>query len=190
MTSNNIELPDWTDVMVDLETTGTRPDRAAILQIGAVRFNLARQTVHGEDMFNRSLDIPPHRGWDESTREWWLNQKAGVLDDIMSRAEPHADVMSGFRDWSIKYPNLRFWAKPITFDFMFMSSYFHDHGYINPYHYRVARDVNSFVEALHYPAPIPEVERSDFGDAHNALNDALYQIEYLFNHCEVARKRD
>ncbi len=193
MTSPHTEsktLPtQYTDVMVDVETTGRWPDRSAILQIGAVRFNLEHQTID-PDVFDRCMIVPPHRFWEEDTREWWLSQKQSVLQGILDRGEPTRDVMGDFFAWSNKHPSMRFWAKPTSFDFMFIQSYFMDHGYPNPYHYRVAKDVNSWVHALHFPHEVPTVDQSDLGDAHNAFNDCLYQIEFVFNHYNLVKKRN
>ena len=46
--------------MLDVETTGARPDRAAILQIAAVKFDPLARTIDTADMFNRCLAMP---GW-------------------------------------------------------------------------------------------------------------------------------
>lgn len=176
----------YTDVMVDIETTGTNPDRHAILQIAAVRFNLRDGTID-HSMFNRCLEMPRWRSWDEGTRQWWGNQPREVLDDILSRAEPYQDVMQAFWQWANATPGLRLWAKPTSFDPPFIASYFDDCGLLNPFHYRIARDLNSWVEARYYPESVPDLGRGDYGAAHNALNDCLYQIEYLFKHYDSTK---
>ena len=173
----------YTDIMIDLETTGTQPDRTAILQIAAVKFNLETREVCPE-FFDRCLTIPKHRFWQKDTMEWWGKQKRGVLNDIMSRAEPYRDVINQFADYSYQNPGLRFWSKPTTFDFMFLASYFSDEDLINPFHYRVATDMNSFLKGLHYPNPAPEIQVDFSADAHNALNDTLWQLKTLFAHLD------
>lgn len=181
----------FTDVMVDVETTGTAPDRAGILQLAAVRFNLQHGTIDTSDMFNRSMWLPQTRAWDESTREWWGNQKPTILEDIMTRAESPRDVMQDFFNWStFPHNRMRFWAKPLSFDFPFVAGYFRDYDFMNPFHYRVARDLNSYIEALHFPNAVPEVELADLGDAHNALNDCFMQLDLLFKHVDLRKKRD
>lgn len=184
-----LTLGGFPDVMVDVETTSTSPDRGAILQLGAVRFNKDTQKID-HDMFNRCMTIPPTRHWGDGTKEWWASQRQDVYEDIIARAEPPEIVMKAFFDWSCEWPNPTFWAKPLSFDFPFTAGYFRDYGYQNPYHYRKARDLNSYVEALHYPERVPEVTPSDLGPAHNALNDCLMQIEHLFQHIELRKKRN
>ena len=117
-----MDSPIYTDVMVDIETTGTMPDRGAILQLSAVKFNLQTREVD-PNFFDRCLTIPPHRGWDEGTRTWWNQQKPSVLKGILQRAEPYRDVVQDFAKWAYQKPGLRFWAKPTTFDFMFTAAY-------------------------------------------------------------------
>ena len=186
MTSLDMSFP---DVMVDVETTGTSPDRHAILQIGAVRFNADTGRID-HDMFNRCLSMPPTRCWDESTRDWWAQQDPAVFQDILDRAEPPGQVMQDFFDWSTYWPIRRFWAKPLSFDFPFTASYFRDYGFTNPYHYRTAENLASFVRGLHYPGRVPDVPQTEAGPAHNALNDCLMQIGHLFQHIELRKKND
>jgi len=172
--------------MVDLETGGTSPDETPILQIAAVRFNVRDRTVDANDMFNRCLAVPPKRYWDEGTRDWWLGQKQSVLMDILRRAEDPAKVMGDFRDWAGTSPDEphRFWAKPISFDYAFVSSYFRQFKIYNPFHYRYAIDVNSFLRGLTRSGDLPVVEVEFQGDAHNALFDVLHQISVVFKGLE------
>ena len=178
---------EWTDVMVDLETTHTRPDHGAILQIAAVKFNLEKRTVC-PDFFEACLTIPPHRHWSMDTANWWNRQKPGILKDIMSRARDWRQVTTEFAQFGYDSPGMRFWSKPVTFDYMFTAGYFADVDLINPFHYRDARDLNTFLEGIHYPNPVPNIPWDNLGDAHNALNDTLMQLKWLFAHLESVEK--
>ncbi len=174
----------YTDIMVDLETTGTQPDRAGILQIAAVKFNLQTREVCPV-FFNQSLTVPPHRFWSTDTMAWWNTQKKGTLKEIMAQARPYREVINEFADYSYQTQGLRFWSKPTTFDFMFLASYFADEGLINPFHYRIATDVQSFLYGFHYPKEVPSVDVPMDGAAHNALADTLWQLKFLFAHLEA-----
>jgi hypothetical protein len=173
------------DCMVDLETTGVLPDRTAILQISAVQFSLERREVL-HNFFDRCLLLPPHRHWQESTRQWWASQRLETFQNISARGEPWRDVISAFWDWAMPANSLRLWAKPSHFEFPFLSSYFNDADLTNPFHYRQVNDLNSFIRGLWYPEPPPDLEREiEFtGPAHNALFDTLHQIKVLFAHCD------
>lgn len=173
----------FNDVMVDIETTGTQPNRSAMIQLAAVKFNLSDYTV-SPHYFNRSLTMPAWRHWDEDTRTWW-SDKPDTFSSIMAKAEDPAIVMRDFVDWSFQPngPQLRFWAKPTTFDFMFVSSYLKDFKQPIPFDFREATDVNSYLRGLYAPNPI---DRSDepklVGVAHDAIYDSLHQIKVLFHH--------
>ena len=176
-------MTEFPDIQIDIETTGLRPDRCAIIQIGAVKFNYENETVDG-GFFNRSLTIPPHRHWDESTRQWW-SKKANVYKDIMSRAEDPRIVMQDFVDW-VGYGHsepLKFWAKPISFDSSFIESYPHDYDLQSPFSHRHATDLMSFIKGARGSMDVDSVYREVpmDGQIHNAIFDSLYQIKLLFH---------
>lgn len=167
------------DVMTDLETTGTDPSHAAIIQIAAVRFDY--DTGQIGDAFCASLHVPPTRFWDESTRAWWMKQ-GETYDRIVSQAVDPEYVFKAFRDWCIAGATLqsqRLWAKPISFEWPFLQSYARQYNVELPFHYRNAVDLNSFTRGLSrqisdepfgYDLPME-------GDAHNALDDVFHQIK-------------
>lgn len=173
----------WTDIMVDIETTDTQPDRGAILQISAVKFNLKEGTVCPE-FFDRCLRVPPHRRWSESTRNWWLEQRQETLMDILKRGEDWLKVINDFADFGYPQNHLRFWSKPTHFDYSFLSSYFSDAGLAQPFHYRTATDMNSFLSGLYYPNEVPKAQIEFDGAVHNALFDTLNQLKVLFHHVQ------
>ena len=181
--SNSMEFP---DVMVDLETGGTSPDRTPIIQIAAVRFNLTKQTVDS-NTFEACLRVPPHRFWDESTRTWWLGQKPHILEDIINRARPYREVINEFYDWAVQTPSKHFWAKPISFDFAFLQSYFVDEQLPMPWSFRETMDVNTFIRSVHLPGAAPKLNIASGGDAHNALIDVFYQIELVCKHYQLTK---
>ena len=176
----------FTDCMVDIETTGTSPDRGAILQISAVKFNLAERKVCHK-FFDKCLSIPPHRGWDEDTRAWWNRQKPATLKEIMARQEPYRDVVQQFAQWAYQTPSLRFWSKPTTFDYMFVASYMKDENLFNPFHYRKATDLRSYLDGMYAPEGLKDGFESEVeftGEAHNALADTLHQLKVLFHYVD------
>lgn len=172
-----------TDVMCDIETTSTSPETGAIVQVAAVKFNYLTGEIGG--VFNRSLHMPYGRFWDESTRTWWGQQDPTVWQGIVERMEDPADVMREFFEFSVidaPYGGYRFWSKPLSFDFPFVASYFKQFGHENPYHFRHARDLNTWIAALRGKGPAHVgMDHIEFeGKAHNALVDAVHQIKLLF----------
>ena len=178
---------EYTDIMVDIETTGVLPDRNAMIQLAAVKFNLEKGTVCPH-FFNRCLEIPTYRHWDESTRQWWVKNQA-VLKEILSKQEDHQLVLSDFYQFAVQRVGkpLRFWSRG-SFDYMFVSSYFHDARLPNPFDFRTATDIRGYLRGLHYPNQVPEfpIERS--GSAHDALSDTLFQLKDLLAHHDYINK--
>ena len=169
------------DCMVDIETTGLTPDRSAMIQIAAVRFDLQSRQVSSE-FFYRSLAIPPWRYWDDSTWNWWNNDKADVLRGIIARMEDPKVVISDFSEWVAPggAPGPRFWSKPSHFDFQFISSYCRDYGVQMPFNFRKAMDLRSFQTGMAYPESGDDIQVPFVGTVHDALHDALHQIKMLF----------
>lgn len=170
--------PTFNQVMVDLETTGTQPEHAGIIQIAAVKFCFETEEV-SPNFFDRKMWLAPHRYWDQGTAEWWSRQKCGLLDSILAAGEDPAVVMQDFADW-VGYHANWLWAKPSHFEYPFLESYFRQYGIPNPFHFRSTIDLRSFIRgrANNYDVKDPEVEF--VGDAHNALFDVLHQIKILF----------
>src|SRR5213592_1550808 len=140
-----------TDIMVDLETTGTDPDHCAIFQIAAVKFDPETKEV-SPVIFNRSLTFAPNRFWEEGGRQFW-SKMPDIYQKIIETAEPTSRVLTDFYAWCIKdQPNIdggwRLWAKPITFEWAFLSSYYRQYDIPMPFHYRYARDLNSYVAGM------------------------------------------
>lgn len=175
---------EYTDMMVDIETTGLQPDRNAVIQIGAVKFNLEKRTVCPQT-YKASLTIPPYRHWNQGTAAWWAGQPKEIMNEIITNQRPYAEVLEEFQQWSLG--GYRFWSKPSHFDFMFLASSFEDAGLANPFSYRVATDMNSFILGLYGGNEVPpeiEANVSVDGPAHDALNDCWYQLKTLFAHLE------
>lgn len=173
------------DVMIDLETTGTMPERTAIIQIAGVRFDYATGEI-SPNTFDRCLMMPHGRFFDEETRNWWLKDKRHILNSIFGRSEKPGTVMEDFVLWAragIDPSNdtLRLWAKPSHFEFPFIESYCKEFGVSNPFHFRHVNDMNSFLRGRYFPFDPPPLEQMiPFeGDAHSALFDVLHQVKVL-----------
>lgn len=174
----------FTDIMIDLETTGTDPEHCAIIQIAAVKFNLLTGEV-GTDTFDRAMTFAPNRFWQEGGRDFWMKMPE-IYKEIMGRAADPLHVMGDFDDWvkkDVPEEGWRMWAKPITFEWAFISSYYRQFDAPMPFHYRFARDLNSYIAGLrgtpeHYAL---EEEIPFEGKEHNALWDCFHQIKVLLH---------
>lgn len=182
----------YTDVMVDIETTGVHPNKNAILELAAVKFNLQDRTV-SPDMFRRAMrQNPTVRHWDVGTWNWWQKGKMDIYLKLVKEGEDPHVVMRDFFDWITEdSTQLRFWSKPSTFDYPFVASYLEDHGQDIPFSYREANDLNTFIRGLYFPNPVDTSDEPVFeGVAHNALVDVLNQIKVLFHHADKKSPRN
>ncbi|MGN6819315.1 MAG: 3'-5' exoribonuclease domain-containing protein, partial [Sphingomonas sp.] len=75
------------------------------------------------------------------------------------------------------------WAKPLSFDWPFVASHFEQLGGRMPFHYRIARDLNSFIAGLRGIPEHTSMEEivPNNGDKHNALHDCAFQIDCLMH---------
>lgn len=172
------------DIMVDIETTGTRPDLHGVIQLSAVRFSLDTGEVD-PNFFDRCPSVLEGRTWDPGTRTWWMKHQH-VLNHILARTEPAVNVWGDFAQW-VGYQHEtppRFWAKPITFDFMFVQSHFTDLKIPSPFHYLYAVDLRSFTRANEGVMDVNKLSENEVqfeGDAHNGIADVIHQIKILFH---------
>lgn len=185
----------WTDIMVDLETTDTNQQRAGIIQIAAVFFDL--RTGETGPIFNRCLALPIETkdfkfSWDINTLKWWTkdSNKRKILTNIISESEDPQTVISEFVSWvrvNGTGKSLHFWSKPSHFDFNLLDKYFRFYGFENPFVYWKARDMRSYLLGLVYPEELPDL-RLESADAHNALADVKFQIKELVRITKEKRK--
>lgn len=176
----------FTNVMVDIETTGLNPEHSAILQLAGVKFDLETKQIDAGNMFCQSMLIPPGRFWDEGTRTWWGKQNPEVYQTIRNNMRDPAVVMREFADWCMQgnAGDLHFWAKPITFDYVFVDSYFKQFEVGNPFHYRNVIDLQSFLRGMKRRTQFVATTAVLEGDAHNALHDSIHQIDIVFHAME------
>jgi hypothetical protein len=171
-------LENYTDVMIDLETTGTSRDHSAVIQIAAVMFNLHDFSIHPV-FFNECLTIPGNRYWEESTRQWW-SKMPDLLKGIYSKMREPRVVMEEFYWWlGGTGRNMRSWGKPSAFDASFIESYFREYGPAQPLHFRGYRDLRTFIHGVTYPYEFDENSVPFEGQAHDAIFDCLHQIKLL-----------
>lgn len=170
------------DVMIDLETLGTRPD-AAIVQVGALAFEARpRGRVWNEAGFNRYVLVQDGAGRiDNGTVAWWLQQPnaAKLGKALQSVAELEADVLQALVDWpGLVVPGATWedvdtvWAKPSNFDLPVLAAAFARYGMEPPWAHwktRCARTLFAFTGGT------PQVDASGL-TVHDALDDCLIQV--------------
>ena len=164
-----------TNIMIDLETLGTTAD-AAILSIGAVRFDLDTGLL--DDTFYRvvSFDSQPNRVLSRDTLAWWMEQSpeaAAVFTHKPKLSLP--DTLRDFAGWVRSLGSVHAWSNGADFDLPMLTHAFEQCGIKQPwppYHGRCYRTYKNLPGARSVT-----VHRT--GAHHNALDDAIYQAEHV-----------
>lgn len=165
-------------ISFDLETIGTVPGDA-IVSIGAVVFNshgVTDLTFYKEisvaDSMRAGFTINPQ------TLAWWMKQSAGARDALIGALEGGANVgetLDDFAQWVKKYAPVGVWSNGPAFDQAFLDVAAQKTGRKPPIWFRAARDVRTIVDLTQCPMP------PSMGVAHNALDDAQFQAQWIIN---------
>ena len=103
----NDDMP--TIVALDIETTGLDPQRDAILEIGAVRFNGRRIENEWSTLLNPGRPVPP-----------FITQLTGITNEMVAQAPPIQAVLADLVDFVGNAPIL---GHNISFDLSFLNRY-------------------------------------------------------------------
>lgn len=174
-----------TDVMLDIETWGKRPG-CDIRSIGAVVFDPVAGRVT-DDTFYIATDNPtvqwshPRRSKypltrDPETVKWWSEQS----EEAQSAFDNPVDLKDALLDFTAwinfvagdEHPlNIKLWANDPHFDVSILDAAYHAVEFPTPWHYRAPRSMKTATDL----AGLPREEYCNYGDAHNALDDAIAQ---------------
>lgn len=166
------------DVMLDLETFGTRHD-AHIVQIGACYFDRMTGEVGetfsmnvGESVLDKRFSI------DYSTLKWWMEQSEEARQSLFSN--PHSimyvlNELNRFLGSPDGRPNdeILIWSHA-TFDMPILMHAYSVCETKCPVPYRNTRDLRTLMDL----ADLAKYKRERFGIHHNALDDAKFQASY------------
>jgi hypothetical protein len=166
------------NVMLDLETFGVRPG-CVIRSIGAVEFEIDGAIG---DTFYRNIE--PHScevaglTVDPETRAWWSRQPGDVQAILKKDQKPLRDVANDFYKWfgSVgPHDKTRVWSHGAAFDSVLWQAAAEAVGSAVPWSYWNIRDDRTVHELAAFD--IRDVFRD--GNAHSALDDALFQVRCL-----------
>src|SRR3546814_1719615 len=98
-----------------------------------------------------------------------------IYGSFVARQEDAEEVFIDFSKWVTKdapSSGYRFWAKPTTFDWTMLASHFEQIGRPMPFHYRQARDLNTYIAACRdRGAEHIDMSFIQAGQHQNALSD-------------------
>lgn len=153
--------------MIDLETLSLRTD-AHILQVGVVRMNL----VTGQCMTD-AFGISDQKGRhiDLETVKWWNQQDPEVARGVFNA--PGITTADAWGRLSEMTAESDVWANPSTYDLVVLKDLF---GGKTPWSHRRGFCLKTAAAVID---PDGRLKPADNSKAHDALADAMWQLQYL-----------
>lgn len=168
------------NIMLDLETLGTRPN-APIIAIGAVEFD--SKTGKLGNSFYEVIDfksaVEAGGVIDPDTVMWWMKQSDEARGAFSRTGMQLESALTAFRLWLLDCSHnldiVKIWGNGASFDNVLLAESYKRCGYEVPWKfwndmcYRTVKNLN-----LH-------IKMSRTGTAHNALDDAKSQVLHLMS---------
>lgn len=168
------------DLMLDLETLGTDYE-SVITQIGACYFD--RYSGEVGEQFKANINIEDCLRYglkvDEGAIRFWFNQKN---KSFLENTVPLKWALEEYRAFSKKAKYV--WSHA-TFDFSMLLSVCAKLGIRPVNHYVTTRDIRTLVEL----ADTTKDDDTPHEDAHDALADCLFQVQYCVKAFKILTKR-
>jgi DNA polymerase III epsilon subunit-like protein len=165
------------DVMIDLETLGTRSD-AVILSIGAVRFDVNSNSLD-DNAFYASVSIDSNlakgRVIQEDSLLWWMKQDEAA-QAVFHEPKRLLEVALGELDDWITHGGAvkRVWSNGADFDIPMLAHAFASFGWVTPWNFWDARCVRTTKNL-----PGAKDVKVENQAKHNALSDAIAQARLM-----------
>ena len=169
------------DLMIDTETAGL-PPTGALLSLGAVFFDLKTQTMGPTFLRTVHLATSVRDGGtiDPSTFMWWLDQSDEARHGVRFGGQDIRKVLQDFSDWikeTCRHEDVRPWGNSNAFDLTIVGGAYKRADIKLPWYWTNERDFRT-VRNLYSAVEYNPAEKGD--GAHNALQDAKFQVEHLF----------
>ena len=177
------------NVMLDLETMGSNSN-AAIVSIGAVLFDPMTGETGAEFYQVVSLNSSSHYGeLDSSTVIWWMKEseeaRAIFSDESKTTLKKALELFSEWITDNCDHndkgkPDAVVWGNGATFDNVILGNAYKAVRIRQPWFFANDRDVRTIVNLGRQLRNIdPKKELELQGTAHNALDDAKFQVRYV-----------
>lgn len=172
------------EVMLDLETMGTRPT-SVILSIGAVIFDRSEEgfTLTNENNFYRNVDMKSCQASgltiDAQTVEFWLDQgleaRKSLREDKVLLAEAVDDFIRWWHYHGLHNGDTTLWCHGPSFDAVILENAIRACYRKTPWKYNAPRDTRTIYDL----AGIDIKKEVREGVFHNALDDCLFQVKMV-----------
>jgi DNA polymerase III epsilon subunit-like protein len=171
-------MTEFKNIMIDLETMGNRSN-SVIVSIAAVPFNLETGEISNNHFYERvdfqsCLDIGLKV--QASTILWWMQQNEEARKEICKPAQQIFKVLHKLESFfNEQIIDAQVWGNGARFDLGLLQDAYHACGYDKlPWKFRNERDVRTLLSL----APHIKEQTPNFGTAHNAVDDCIFQINY------------
>ena len=162
------------NIMVDLETTGTKPG-CCILSIALVPFACPHPVDTFYETISHRLSLDSGFTDDPETLSWWDKQKPEISAEAFSGIRHPKAVLESVAFYlkQIGEPKeIYIWGNGKDFDNMILSEAFNKLGMKTPWHFRNNRCYRDLA-AMYTMFP-----KENIAQAHNALHDAIAQARH------------
>lgn len=165
-----------TDIMLDLETLGTRPG-CVIRSIGACTFNPNGEGTGAEFYVNVSEISCGQAGLtvDPKTAEWWSKQSKEAQDALLVDQKSLSDALWSFTTWFHTHGGERVWSHGANFDQPILEAAYVAEGSFPigaPWSYWSSRCTRTLFDVAQVDT---KAGGRRGGVHHNALDDAKFQ---------------
>lgn len=160
-----------TDVMVDLETLGTRPG-CSVLSIGAVAFGPKGLGAEFYVVINRHSCVDWGLEEEPSTIAWWDGRESEaktVLDHAAEGGLLLPRALEQFTQFLNNHPGVKLWGNGSDFDNAILSACYHVTRQDQPWKFYNNRCYRTLKNLW------PEIKLDRVGTYHHALDDAKSQ---------------
>lgn len=174
----------YTDVMLDLETTGRTPG-CAIIQIAAVPFNINTGEI-STNVFKMAINLDHQlksgKGFTycPNTYKWWMKENPKLFKELSQSKLKYNQVGSEFQSWFKKLEksdDIRVWGNSNRFDLGIIDGWYRKsigwkfEPFWNTWNERDVRTIASLD---------PDIKKNTkfVGTKHNAIDDCKHQIKY------------
>lgn len=175
------------DIMLDLETLGTRPG-CVILTLGAVKFDPYSLREPGPGIYFR-VDVDEQtalgREVQEDTLNWWISQADDIREEALGENE-RVSLDTLYRDLNKFLVGAdSIWAQGPLFDFAILENLYRQMGWPTPWQYWQIRDSRTLFGVHGDPR-----EKNKAG-LHNALEDCVSQataVQQVYNKLGIEKR--
>jgi hypothetical protein len=174
------------DVMLDIETLGTKPD-CVIVTFGAVKFNpYSLDEPHSGIYMRLDADeqIAHGRSVEDDTLSWWMTQPEPVREEAIGEGD-RWDIESFIKALNkFLVGSDAIWAQGPSFDMVILENLYRQYGYPQPWLYYQIRDSRTLFKVHGDPRV------SGREGHHNALADCVYQaqgVQQIYNRLNITR---